>query len=155
MKEYLKRGLISFMTSAFAGLFINLAVDSIANGSGTAGFISMSPDYRILFPTPVIAAYVNVLLYGLIGFTFGFMMFLYDIERIGFLTQSLLYFAVTSGVCISITMVLWQLQKYPPAFIGTLTGYAVTHTIMIVLAYRNLRRDIREINECISGDEDK
>ena len=147
MREHLKRSLTSFVISAFAGLFINLLIDIFGNMGGIQGFISMSPDYTALFPTPVIAAYVNLILYGLIGFVFSFMTTIYDVERIGFVIQSILYFVVTSGVCISITMLLWQLQKYPAAFIGTLSGYAATHVIMFVLAYRKLRIDIREINE--------
>ncbi len=147
MNEYLKRGLISFGISALAGLIINLAIDGIANACGASGFISMSPAYRALFPTPAVAAYVNVLLYGIIGFVFSVMTFIYDVERLGFLLQSVIYFVVTSAVCVGITMLLWQLQKYPEAFIGTLEGYAATHVIMFVVAYKKLKADIREINE--------
>ena len=147
MKEYLKRGLISFAISSFAGLLINLLIDLIVNSRGGAGFMSMSPAYHSLFPTPVIAAYINVLLYGLIGFVFSFMTCLYEIEKISFLVQSILYFVITSGVCISVTTLLWQLQKYPAAFLCTLAGYAMTHVIMFVLSYTKLKKDIREINE--------
>ena len=113
MKQYLKNGLISFVISAFAGLLVNLFIDIIVGINGVEGYISMSPDFRSLFPTPVIAAYVNVILYGLIGFTFATMTFIYDVERIGFLLQSIIYFAVTSAVCMAITVLLWQLHKYP------------------------------------------
>ena len=77
MKEVLKRSVFSFFISSFAGVTVNLIIDCIVNASGKAGFISMSPDYVRLFPTPVIAAYVNVLLYGLIGFTFSVMTFIF------------------------------------------------------------------------------
>ncbi len=106
----------------------------------------MSPDYVKLFPTPVIAAYVNVLLYGIIGFTFAAMTFIFSSERIGLLLQNVIYFAVTAAVCVSITMILWQLQKYPSAFICTLAGYAATHVIMFIIEYKNLKKDISEIN---------
>ena len=148
MKHYLKRGMISFAISSFAGVLVNLAIDSIVNASGRTGYISMSPDFVSLFPTPVLAAYVNALLYGIIGFTFSFMTFIYDVARMGFLLQSILYFLVTSTICMSITMLLWQLHKYPAGFICTLLGYAATHVIMFATAYRNLKKDIKEINEC-------
>ena len=61
-------------------------------------------------------------------------------------TVHIIYFAVTSAVCVSITMILWQLQKYPAAFICTLAGYAVTHVIMFVVEYKNLKKDITDIN---------
>ena len=146
MKEVLKRSVISFFISSFAGVIVNLLIDCIVNTSGKEGFISMSPDYVKLFPTPVIAAYVNVLLYGLIGFTFAAMTFIFSVEKIGLLLQNIIYFVVTSAVCVSITMLLWQLQKYPTAFICTLTGYAGTHVIMFITEYKNLQKDIIQIN---------
>ena len=147
MKEYLKRGLISFSISMSAGLLINLLIDGIVGLNGVEGFISMTPDFRNLFPTPVIAAYVNLIMYGLIGFTFSVMTFIYDVERISFLLQSIIYFVVTAAVCMAITILLWQLHKYPEGFIGTIAGYAVTHVIMFILAYKKLKQDIIEINK--------
>ena len=146
MKEYLKRGLISFFISMSAGLFVNLFIDSIVGLNGAEGFISISPNFRNLFPTPVIAAYVNLILYGLIGFTFSVMTFIYDVERISFLLQSIIYFVVTSAVCMAITVLLWQLHKYPGGFICTIAGYAATHVIMFIVAYKKLKKDIVEIN---------
>ena len=152
MREYLKRGLISFTISMLAGLIVNLLIDSIVSSVSGTGLISMSPEFLALFPTPVIAGYVNVLLYGVIGFTFSVMTFVYDLERIGFLMQSVIYFAVTAAVCLAITMLLWQLQKYPAPFIGTLAGYAATHAIMFVIAYKRLKKEIGEINELSMAD---
>ena len=149
MNENIKRGLISFAISSFAGILVNLMIDFIADFCGAEGFTSMSPDFVRMFPTPVLAAYVNVLLYGVIGFTFAVMTFIYEIEKIGFLYQSIIYFLATSAVCIVITMLLWQLQKYPAAFTGTLLGYAVTHVIMFRIEYKKLKEDIRLINELV------
>ena len=148
MKDYIKRGMISFAISSFAGILVNLVIDSIANACGRSGFISMSPEFIDMFPTTALAAYVNALLYGVIGFIFSFMTFIYDVEKIGFLYQSIIYFLVTSVVSIGITMLLWQLHKYPAGFICTLSGYAVTHVIMFITEYRKLKKDIKEINEC-------
>ena len=124
MKEIIKRGLTSFALSSFAGLLVNL-----------------------LFPSPTLAAYVNILLYGVIGATFALAAYIYELERIGFVIQSIIYFIVTSVVCVAITTLLWQLHKYPAAFICTLIGYAATHVIMITIEYRRLRADIKVINE--------
>ncbi|MBO4592550.1 MAG: DUF3021 family protein, partial [Eubacterium sp.] len=107
----------------------------------------ISPEFRALFPTTVIAAYFNILLYGIIGATFAMMTFIYEVERIGFIVQSIIYYIVTTSVCLVITTVLWQLQRYPQALIGTLIGYTVTHIIMITLEYNKLKKDIKTINE--------
>ena len=149
-KETIKNGAFSFAISAFAGMMINLILDLIVNGTGAVDFCSISPDFRALFPTTAIAAYINILLYGLIGATFSVSTLVFELERISFLIQSIVYFLITATVCLLITMVLWQLQRYPQALIITLAGYAVTHIIMFTIQYRNLKKDIREINTELS-----
>ena len=153
MKEVLKRGFTSFALSSFAGLLVNLIIDLIMNARGMTGFNSMSPEYVALFPSVTIAAYVNVLLYGIIGVTFAMSALIYEVEKMGFLIQSIIYFVITSSVCVGITILLWQLHKYPSAFISTLAGYFATHVIMMVIEYRKLKADIKAINE-MSADED-
>lgn len=153
MKEVLKRGFTSFALSSFAGLIVNLIIDVIMNARGLEGFSSMSPDYVVLFPSVTIAAYVNILLYGVIGATFALSTYIYEVERIGFIIQSIIYFVITSSVCVGITILLWQLHKYPAAFISTLAGYLATHIIMMVIEYRKLKADIKVINELSGGEE--
>lgn len=147
MKEVLKRGITSFVLSSFAGLLVNLIIDIIMNAKGMTGFNSMSPDYVALFPSVTIAAYINVFLYGIIGVTFSLSALIYEVEKMGFLIQSIIYFVITSVISVGITMLLWQLHKYPAAFISTLAGYAVTYVIMTVIEYKRLKADIKVINE--------
>ncbi|MBR0146421.1 MAG: DUF3021 domain-containing protein [Eubacterium sp.] len=146
LKQTLKRGAVSFSISAIIGLLINLVIDLCVNAAGNEGFMSMSPEARALFPTPAIAAYVNVLLYGAIGATFAMMTFLFEIDRLGFVIQSILYFVLTSLVLVGITILLWQLHRHPKALIPTLAGYAVTYFIMFTVEYKELKKNIREIN---------
>ena len=140
-KEYLTRIAMSFSISAFMGILINLITDVVVNATGNAGFISMSPQYVALFPTPVIAAY------GIIGAVFSGATAIYEVERIGFVIQSLIYFLITAAASMGITVVLWQLHHYPAAFISTMAGYLVTHIIMITIEYRKIKADIKTINE--------
>ena len=147
LKEYLTRIAISFSISAFMGILINLIIDAVANATGSEGFISMSPQYVALFPTPVIAAYCNVLIYGIIGAVFSGATIIYEVERIGFVIQSLIYFLITVAASMGITVVLWQLHRYPAAFISTMAGYLATHIIMITIEYRKVKADIKAINE--------
>ena len=147
MKEYLKRAAVSFAISSFVGLMVNLVIDVIVNAVGTSGFTAISPATRALFPTTEIAAYTNVLLYGLIGATFAGMTFLFDIDRLGFVVQSILYFITTAIVLVVITILLWQLHKHPKALIPTIAGYAMTYIIMGIVEYRELKRNVRMINE--------
>ena len=146
IKDILKRGALSFAISSFAGLIINLLIDLIANLVGAKDFCSISPDFRAFFPTTALAVYVNILLYGLIGATFAMMTFVYELEKIGFVIQSIIYCIVTGTVCMLITVLLWQLQRHSEAFISTCIGYLAAHVIMIVIQYHALKKDISAIN---------
>ena len=146
IKETIKKGAISFAIGSFAGLIVNLIIDIIVNALGVKGFCSISPYFVAHFPTMAMAAYVNVILYGVIGSTFAMMTVIYEFERIGFVIQSIIYFLVTSAVCILITILLWQLQNHPIALVLTLAGYAVSHVIMITIEYKTLKKDIKDIN---------
>ena len=147
IKGILKNGAISFAIGSFSGLLVNLIIDVVAHAMGAENFSSISPSFQALFPTSAMAAYVNVLLYGCISASFAVMTFIYDVERIGFVIQSIIYFLTTSAACLLITMLLWQLQHYPAALFGTLGCYALTHVIMITMAYKKLRKDVSEINQ--------
>ena len=150
MKNIIRRVFISFACSAFAGLLCNLLIDVIVNGvSDMEGFISMSPEFLALFPTPAIAAYVNIILYGLIGAAFAGMTFIYDIDRIGFVIQSIIYFVGTSIILTIITFVIWQLWKYPPALISTILGFFLTYVIINIVVYNTTRKDISDVNRML------
>lgn len=150
MKKLIKRTAISFTISCFAGLIVNLLIDLGVNASGVIeNFISISPAFAQRFPTPAMAAYVNILLYGVIGATFSAMGFVFEIDRLGFLIQYLIYFCSTSVVLAFITIYLWELQKIPVAMVCTIAGYGLSFVIMGIVQYRMVRQDIDQINELI------
>ena len=146
LKETLKKGAISFAISSFAGALINFIIDLVAAGLGAKNFCSISPEFLALFPTTVMAVYVNIFLYGVIGATFSMMTFIYEFDRIGFVVQSIIYCLVTGSVCLLITTLLWQLQRYPTALICTMIGYGMTHVIMVSMEYMMVKKEIQEIN---------
>ncbi len=147
MKEILKRGFRGFAMSALIGTAVNMLIDIILNAAGEENFISMSPEFINLFPTPVIAAYVNVFLYGIIGAVFSAMTIIYDVYKLGIVLQNIIYFLVTAPVAIGIAVLIWQLHHYPQAIISTFAGYGVCYLIIGILQYRKLKEDIRQINE--------
>ena len=50
-------------------------------------------------------------------------------------------------IILTITIVMWQLHRYPQALIPTLAGYGGTYLIMGMKQYRDLKKNIRMINE--------
>lgn len=150
MKILLKRMFVSFSFASFAGLLVNLSIDIAVNATGKIEqFTSIAPDFLARFPTPIMAAYVNVLLYGIIGLTFSGMTFVFELDRLGFILQYLIYFCATSLVLAFITIYLWRLQNIPMAFGYTLLGYGITFLIIGITQYRLLKQDIARINESI------
>jgi len=148
MKMLVKRISISFAISSFIGLIVNLFIDMGVNTfSNIENFVSIPPAFVELFPTMVMAAYGNVLIYGVIGAVFAAMTFVFELDRIGFLLQYLIYFAATSAVLAFITLCLWKLQNIPMALVSTLIGYGLTFLIMGLVQYKAVKRDICEINE--------
>lgn len=149
MRELWKRTALSFFISCVCGLLVNLIIDVVLAKTGPLRPYSMTPEFVSMFATPVIAAYVNILFYGLIGATFAAMTFIFDCERIGFVIQNAVYFIATGAVWAPITIYFWQLYKYPNAMISTALGYLMTYVIVTVVVYRDIKRNVDMINEHI------
>lgn len=149
----IKRGAISFMISAMCGLIINMLIEIIVRlVTGMEDFSPISPEYIALFPSESIAVEVHVLLYGIIGMTFSVMTFVFEQNRIGFVVQNMLYCLLTSIVWVPIVTVLWQLQKYPSALIGTLVGFAGTYVIMSIVGYKITKKEVEQINQFLENE---
>ncbi len=57
------------------------------------------------------------------------------------------YGATFGGLFVSI--VLWQLQKYPSTLIGTLSGYAVSYVIITIIMYKNMKQSTKQVNSLL------
>lgn len=145
-KSILKRAAISFFISAMCGMVVNFLIDFIVWKITGKPFVSMSKEFCSFFPTPAMAAYVNVFIYGIIGGVFGGSTVLFELDRIGFVIQNLLYVLITSAVWLFISIALWQLHRYPAALISTLSGFLVTYLIVTVLMHNQLKHNISKVN---------
>ncbi len=151
MKLFFSRAAKSFFISCICGLTVNLLIDTVVTLISGEAFISIPVDFKESLATPVQAAYINVLLYGIIGASFGGFTVIYEHNRIGFIVQNILYFIATSTVWFSISIFIWQLQKYMTALICTLVGYIITYVIISTVQYKELKRNVNEINALISS----
>lgn len=87
-----------------------------------------------------------------IGMAFSSMLFIYEIDRIGFVLQNAIYYLVTGIVWIPIVAFLWQLWRYPQALVCTIVGFVMTDVIMTVIGYRTTKRNIRELNAALGNE---
>lgn len=145
---YLKRALKAFVTSAVISSICLLIIELITRAFG-ADFYPMTPEFMNRFPSTTMALEVNIILYGIYGAGFAGMSFIYDIDRLGFVLQTILYAVATALIWVPIVTFTWQLHKYPQAFISTIAGFIATYVIMIVVSYKTVKKQVESINKSL------
>ena len=150
MKKIMVRCGFSFMISAFISMVVNMLIELIGQLiTKDATFNPLSQEFRAVFATESMAVYVNALIYGLIGATFAGFSVIYEMERVGYILQNLLYYICTACVWVPIVMLMWQLWRYPSALISTFAGFVITYFIMTIVGYRIKKQEIADINQLL------
>ncbi len=144
IKNMLFRGLNSFMYS----VAITLSVYGILIGTGAhQGEFPMLPEYMAHFSTPTMALIVQCLLIGAASATFGLGSFIMENEKIGLITQSIIYFVATAAVWVPVACFCWGFHKYLPTMIGVSVSYLISYFISWRIQYKVCRTNIEEINQ--------
>lgn len=146
---YIKRAIKAFITSSVVSCICLLIIELTVRALDI-DFCPMTPEFINRFPSATIALEVNILLYGIYGATFAGMSFLYDIDRLGFVLQTVIYAITTTMVWLPIVIFTWQLNKYPTALIYTIAGFIGTYVIMIIVNFNATRKAVKEINSILS-----
>lgn len=116
------------------------------------------PSYSAYFENKSMALLIQIILTGVISGTFAGGTILFEQAKLGLLLQSLLYFLLTTAVCIPITGFCWGLFVYKTSAILFLCNYFATYFICWTVAYRSSVKEVREINRRIaeiSGEENR
>ena len=116
------------------------------------------PSYSAYFENKSMALLIQIILTGVISGTFAGGTILFEQAKLGLLLQSLLYFLLTTAVCIPITGFCWGLFVYKTSAIIFLCNYFATYFICWTVAYRSSVKEVREINRRIaeiSGEENE
>lgn len=95
------------------------------------------PSYSAYFENKSMALLIQIILTGVISGTFAGGTILFEQAKLGLLLQSLLYFLLTTAVCIPITGFCWGLFVYKTSAIIFLCNYFATYFICWTVAYRN------------------
>ena len=144
IKNMFFRGMNSFMysvaiTAVVYGLIIGLGLYE--------GELPLLPEYMAHFSSPTLALMVQCLLIGVISAAFGFGSAVMELEKIGLITQSILYFMITSAVWIPVACFCWGFHKYPGSMVGVTISFTVSYFISWSIQYRICRKNIEEINQ--------
>lgn len=116
------------------------------------------PSYSAYFENKSMALLVQIILTGVISGTFAGGTILFEQAKLGLLLQSLLYFLLTTAVCIPITGFCWGLFVYKTSALIFLCNYSATYFICWTVAYHSSVKEVREINRRIaeiSGEENE
>ena len=116
------------------------------------------PSYSAYFENKSMALLIQIILTGVISGTFAGGTILFEQAKLGLLLQSLLYFLLTTAVCIPITGFCWGLFVYKTSAIIFLCNYFATYFVCWTVAYRSSVKEVREINRRIaeiSGEESR
>lgn len=116
------------------------------------------PSYSAYFENKSMALLIQIILTGVISGTFAGGTILFEQAKLGLLLQSLLYFLLTTAVCIPITGFCWGLFVYKTSAIIFLCNYFATYFVCWTVAYRSSVKEVREINRRIaeiSGEENE
>ncbi len=147
----IKKCLNAFIYSTFFGVLINLIIELIVRAVSGFDYSPITPEFQALFPSVTMAVFADALLYGVIGFIFSFMLFIYNYDKLGFVVQNIIYYVGTAIVWMPIIIFIWQLQKYTSALISTIIAFIVVEIIMTVIAYSITKKNIAEINSMIEA----
>ena len=142
----IKRCFNSFIYSSFFGMVLNCIIEMTVRIFAHVDYTPVTPEFVAYFPSYSMAMVADMLLYGLIGMTFSAMLFIYDLDKLGFVFQNMLYCLATGAVWIPIVTFIWQLHKYPQAIYATIVGFVVTYVIMTIVVYRTTKKNIDVVN---------
>ena len=140
-----------FICTSFFGILCNVIIEIAVRVIAGFDYSPLTPEFIALFPSVTVAFGVDMLLYGVIGMAFSGFTFIYEIDRLGFLVQNLIYAAATGVVWLPIITFLWQLYRYPEAMICTIIGFVITNIIMMVVGYQTTKKNIAELNAALKA----
>ncbi len=151
LKRIFIRGINSFMYAIGIYVVIQTVVVAIVEAiTGESGMIPVVPEFAAHFSNSYMAVYTQALLIGLTSAVFGAGSVILELERIGLLVQSVLYFVVTMAVWVPVGCICWGLHKYPTAMISVSLSYVISYSISWAVQYRQCRKNVEKINRKLS-----
>lgn len=144
VKKMIFRGLNSFVYSVAITLVVYVVIIGLDLHQGE---MPLLPEYMAHFESPVMALLVQCILVGAISASFGFGSVIMESERLGLITQSIIYFVITTTVWIPVACFCWGIHKYTLSMIAVVASYFVSYFISWGIQYRICRKNIEEINQ--------
>lgn len=113
------------------------------------GITPLLTDYSTRFDSDVEALLVQLVLIGTMSAALGGGSILMELEKLGLIVQSAIYFVISLCVWLLVGDFCWCITKYPQAFVSVVVSYSVSYVICWVIQYRLCKKNIEEINKKI------
>lgn len=111
------------------------------------GGTPLLPEYAGRFDNDVKALLVQLILIGLMSAVLGGGSIIMELERLGLIVQSAIYFIISLCVWLFVGDFCWCITKYPLAFISVVVSYTVSYIICWTIQYSICRKNIADINK--------
>ena len=111
------------------------------------GGMPLLPEYAGRFDNDVKALLVQLILIGLMSAVLGGGSIIMELERLGLIVQSIVYFIISLCVWLFVGDFCWCIIKYPQAFISVVVSYTISYIICWTIQYRICKKNIADINK--------
>lgn len=140
-KKTLIRGVSGFCYSS--GIMVVFYTVMIA----VTGITPLVPSYAAMFENEVLAMMIQLLLIGLMSAVFAAGTVILEIERLGLLAATVIYMLVPAAVWIPVGIICFGLNEYIQTMVVFSISYVVSFAISFTVEYRELKKNIKLINE--------
>lgn len=145
IKNILLRAANSFMYSVGISAILQMLLLTFVEGLDP-----VLPEFGAHFPDMAQAVLAQCLLIGVGSAAFGAGSVIMELEKIGLIVQSVLYFVLTAAVWIPIACICWGIHKYSSALVTVLVSYMVSYAISWAVQLKICKKNVEEINARLS-----
>lgn len=141
IKNIAFRALNSFMYSVGITVVLQFILLSLFEGMPP-----VLPEFGARFPNETAALLTQTILIGVCSAFFGGGSVIMELEKIGLIVQSVLYFALTAAVWVPVACVCWGIHKYPSALLTVSASYLISYFISWMVQFKECKKNVAEIN---------
>lgn len=143
IRSAVMRGVNSFVYAIGISTVIQLIVMVYV---GRPEMIPVLPEFAAHFSNAFMALLVQNVLIGVISASFGIGSVIMELEHLSLVTQSILYFILTTAVWYPVGCLCFGLNKYPGTMVVMGISYTVSYIWSWMIQYRICKRNVEEIN---------
>lgn len=111
------------------------------------GRTPLLPEYIAKFDSEAMAILIELFLIGLMSAVLAGGTVIFTMEKIGLITQSIIYFILSSAVWIPVGCYCFGLNKYKQTMVSFTISYVGSYIICWIIQYRSCKKSIAQINQ--------